>query len=121
MEILSSLKGGYQTWLASLAEINGLTINQLEKITEKQIDSTKYFTGLGIQHLKTLQGVSSVDGLKALTRESVSLTGNITKKLIEDGQEGVALGNEYKEKLIAIFKENANNANKSSKKQASVK
>lgn len=116
MEILSSLKGGYQTWLSSIAEINNLTIDQLEKITEKQIDSTKYFTGLGIRQLKAIQGAGSIDGIKTLANESVSLTGNITKKLIEDSQEGIALGNDYKEKLLTIL--NANSDNKTTKKAA---
>ena len=120
MELLSSLKGGYQTWLSSLSEINGLTIDQLEKITEKQLNSTQYFTGLGIQHLKAIQNAGSIDGIKALTSESVSLTGSITKKLIEDSQDNVALGNEYKDRLVAIFKENSNTNNKTGKKAPSA-
>ena len=119
MEILSSLKGGYQTWLSSVSEINGLAIDQLEKITEKQINSTKYFTGLGIQHLKKLQGVNNLDGLKTLASESLTLTGNITEKILEDGQEGFTLSNAYNEKLIEIVSSNVNK--KTSKKTTTSK
>jgi hypothetical protein len=66
MELLSSIKGGCQTCLSSLAEINGLTIDQLEKVTEKQIQSMQYFSGLGIQHLKILQNSGNIEGIKTL-------------------------------------------------------
>ena len=106
MELMSSIKEGYASWLSSVSEINAMTIEQLEKITDKQMDSVKQYSAIGIQQLKGAQNIQGLGDVKAFAGESVTITGTLAKKMMEDGQGMAAMGNEYRAQLMAVMKRN---------------
>lgn len=105
MEIMSSLKEGYLSWLNSVAEINTLTIDQLNKLSDKQVDTLKGVSDIGVQYLRDAQSIQGVDGVKAYAGETINMTGVLAKKWMQDSQEVIAMNTEYKDKVVAVMKE----------------
>lgn len=108
MEIVSSAKSGYTSLMSTLSKIGALNIEQVEKIADKQLESTQYYTGIGVGQLKGAVDIEGVKGVKEFSSESVTASSKIAKKVLEDGREMISLGVAYKDGLVGIVKSAGN-------------
>ena len=110
MDMLSNVKSGYEGILSSLGELGALNISYMEKIAEKQMDSSKYVADLGFSHMKKLVAVDGLEAAKSLPSSSMELSAQMAKKTMEDGKALMEFGSSYKSDVTAIFKKKAKKA-----------
>jgi phasin family protein len=104
MDMLSKAKTGYEGLASTLAKVGALNIDYLEQITDRQMESAKFYSDLGVSQLKGVQALDSLKSVKTFSSSSVETGTKATKKVIEDGKIIAALGSSYKDSMVEIIK-----------------
>lgn len=88
---------------SSAHELNKLTIDKLEEASKIGIDSATYFTGVGIKQLRAASNIKDLEGVREFTAGSISLSGEIAKKVLDDSKSLFGLGVGVKDKITSMF------------------
>lgn len=103
MSVMDSLKEKAGNLAASAGELNKFTVDKLEEMTKMNIASTSYYSELGIKQLRAMGGLRDLESMRKFTGDSISLGGEIAKKMLDDSKAWMNLGTEMKEKVSAAF------------------
>ncbi|MDB6062656.1 MAG: hypothetical protein JWM78_2759 [Verrucomicrobiaceae bacterium] len=90
--------------LTSVSDLNGLAVDKLEEASKLSLSSAGYFSEVGIKQLRAASGIRDVESLRKFTADSISLSGEIAKKLLDDSKAWMSVGSDLKEKVTGIFK-----------------
>lgn len=104
MEMLSNVKEGYEGFLSSLSELGALNISYLEKLSEKQFESTQFVANLGFEHMKKVVGVDSLDAAQALPTATLEAGAKLARKTMDEGKSLMDMGSSYKSDVTDLFK-----------------
>lgn len=104
MEMLSNVKEGYEGFLSSLSELGALNVSYLEKLTEKQMESTKFVADLGFEHLKKIASVNSLEAAQSLPTATLEAGSKLAKKTMEESKALMDVGSSYKSDVTDLFK-----------------
>jgi phasin family protein len=97
------LKEKTGSFYSSTQELNKLTIDKLEEASKIGLDSVAYFSGVGIKQLRAASGIRDLEGIREFTAGSISLSGEIAKKVLDDGKSLFGLGVDMKDKITSLF------------------
>lgn len=117
MPVIETIKAKAGMALSSLSELNSLAIDKMEEIAQINTSSASYFSAAGIKQMRAATSVKDVDSLRKFTADSISLSGEIMKKVLDDGKTWMAVGGDLKDKITGIFatKEETGGKKKASK------
>lgn len=117
MVTIETIKAKAGVVLSSLGDLNHLAIDKMEEVAQLNMSSASYFSAVGIKQMRSASSVKDVESLRKFTADSISLSGEIMKKALDDGKTWMAVGGDLKDKITDIFssKEEATTKKKAAK------
>jgi phasin family protein len=103
MNVLDSIKDKGSSALSSVGQFNEQAIEKLDKSAKLSLSTLSYFSDISFQQLRALSSIRDIESLKKFSSESVSLSGAVTKRLLEDGKAWMSLGAEVKDSVAQSF------------------
>jgi phasin family protein len=103
MTVMDSLKEKASSFMASAAELNSFAIDKLEEMMKMNVASASYYGELGIRQMRAMSELRDLESMHKFTGDSISLSGEIVKKMLDDSKAWMNLGTEVKEKVTGIF------------------
>lgn len=88
---------------SSAHELNKLAIDKLEEASKIGLDSAAYFSGVGIKQLRAASSIKDVESIREFTAGSITLSGEIAKKVLDDSKALFGLGIGVKDKITSMF------------------
>ena len=104
--------------LTSIGDLNELAIDKMEEASKLSLTSAGYFSSIGIKQLRAASGVRDMESLRKFTADSISLSGEIAKKMLDDSKAWMGVGADMKDKVTSMFKPKEEST---SKKKTSAK
>src|SRR5690606_15770395 len=104
MAVIESIKDKASVVMSSAGEINKLAIDKMEEMAKINLASAGYFSEIGIKQMRALSGVKDLETMRKFTADSISLSGEIAKKLLDDSKTWMGFGSDIKEKVTDLFK-----------------
>ena len=86
-------------------EINALTLKNVEKLLELQLQSVNDTARLSLEQLKSAADIKDVEGLKKYFSGQAEVAQAFGERLVRDGQTAVELGISYTDKVQQIVVE----------------
>lgn len=103
MTVMDSLKEKAGSFVASAGELNKFTIDKLEEMTKMNIASASYYSDLSIKQMRAMAGLKDLESVRKFTGDSISLGGEVAKKMLDDSKAWMNFGSEVKEKVTSAF------------------
>lgn len=104
MSVVETLKDKAGDFLSSAGDINKLAIDKVEEAAKLNLASATYFSNIGIRQLRALSGIRDLDSIQKFTADTISLSGEVAKKVLDDSKAWLNLGADVKDKVSGIFK-----------------
>lgn len=104
MSVVETFKDKASGFISSAGDLNKLMIDKVEEATKLNLASATYFSNIGIRQLRSISGIRDVDSLQKFTADSISLSGEIAKKVLDDTKAWLNLGADVKDRVSDIFK-----------------
>lgn len=109
MNMVESLKGKTDGLLSSAGDINRVLVDKLEQGTRLNLDSANYYSGVGIKQMRALSNIRDFDSVQKFTADSISQSGEIIKKVLDDSKAWMNLFGEAKDQLTGVLKSTTQN------------
>lgn len=103
MSVVETFKDKASDFLSSAGDLNRLAIDKVEEATKLNLASATYFSNIGIKQLRALSGVRDLESAQKFTADSISLSGEIVKKVLDDSKAWLNLGADVKDRVSDIF------------------
>lgn len=97
------LKAKAGSLYSSAHELNKLTIDKMEEASKIGLESAAYFSGVGIKQLRAASSIRDLETAREFTAGSITLTGEIAKKVLDDSKALFGLGAGMKDKITSMF------------------
>jgi phasin family protein len=98
-----TLKGKAGAVWSSAYELNKLAVDKLEEASKLSLDSATYFSGVGIKQIRAASAIKDMESMRNFTAGSISLSGEIAKKVMEDSKAMLGIGTGMKDKIASMF------------------
>ncbi|HEY3697746.1 MAG TPA: phasin family protein [Spongiibacteraceae bacterium] len=118
MSVVETFKDKASDLISSAGDINKLAIDKVEEATKLNLASATYFSNIGIKQLRALSNVKDLESIQKFTADSISLSGEIVKKVLDDSKAWLNIGADVKDRVTSIFK---NRDDVEAKKKPAVK
>lgn len=103
MAVIGTLKDKAGVVISSAGEINRLAIDKVEEMAKINLATVNYFSDISIKQLRALSGVKNLETMRKFTADSISLSGEIAKKLLDDSKTWMGFGADIKEKVSEML------------------
>jgi phasin family protein len=103
MAVMETLKDKAGVLLSSAFDLNKLTIDKVEEVAKMNISAASYFSEVGIKQLRAMSGIKDMESMRKFTADTISLSGEIAKKMLDDGKTWMSMGVDTKEKVTDMF------------------
>jgi phasin family protein len=103
MAVMETLKDKAGMLLSSAGDLNKLAIDKVEEITKMNISAASYFSDVGIKQLRAMSGIKDVESMRKFTADTISLSGEIAKKMLDDSKTWMGMSVDMKEKVTDMF------------------
>lgn len=97
------LKGKAGVVLSSVGDLNKLAIDKVEEMSKMNLSSATYFSDLGIKQMRAVSSIKDLESLRKFTADSISLSGEIAKKMLDDSKAWMGVGSDMKDKVTDMF------------------
>ena len=97
------LKGKAGVLLSSVGDLNKMAIDKMEEVSKMNLSSASYYSELGIKQMRAAGSISDLDSLRKFTADSISLSGEVAKKMLDDGKSWMGIGADVKDKITDMF------------------
>jgi phasin family protein len=104
MSVVETFKDKASDFISSAGDLNKLVIDKVEEATKLNLASATYFSNIGIRQLRAMSGIRDLDSMQKFTADSISLSGEVVKKVLDDGKAWLSLGADVKDRVSNIFK-----------------
>lgn len=120
MELMDTLKHNASKFMSSAVDVETIAIDQLEKITSANVDSLRYYSDVNIRQLRAMARVHDIESLRQFITGTISLTGEIATRMINDSQRSIAFGTEIRDAILNTAQQKAAPEKKAGKRSASA-
>lgn len=103
MAVIETLKDKVGVVLSSAGEMNKLAVDKVEEVAKINLATVNYFSDVGIKQLRALSGIKDLESMRKFTADSISLSGEIAKKILDDGKAWMGFSADIKEKVTDLF------------------
>lgn len=103
MNVMETLKDRSNVVMTSLNDMGKLAIDKVEEAAKLNLASVSYFSEMGIKQLRAMNGVRDVESMRKFTADTISLSGEIAKRMLDDSKAWMGMGNDIKEKMTDLF------------------
>ena len=103
MAVIETLKDKAGVVFSSAGEINKLAIDKVEELARINLSTASYFSDISIRQLRALSGIKNLETMRKFTADSISLSGEVAKKLLDDSKTWMSFGADIKEKVTDLL------------------
>jgi phasin family protein len=103
MTVMETLKDRTGALFSSVSDFNKLTIDKVEEAVKLNLGSMSYFSDVGVKQLRAMSAIRDMDSMRKFTADTISLSGEIAKKMLDDSKAWMSLGTDMKEKVTDMF------------------
>ena len=89
--------------MASVGDLNKFTIDKIEQASKLNLSSASYFSDVSIKQMRAVTSIKDIDSLRKFTADSISLSGEMAKKMLDDSKAWLMVGSDIKTKLTETF------------------
>ena len=116
--IIDSMSTGAHRLTAPISSLNKTAIDNLAKVAELQFSMAKYLADVGINQLKAATQVNNLESARSFATKSIELAGQVNKKFLDESQQFLCLGTEFKRGVVDLFTFTSEQASEQSKENA---
>ena len=103
MNVLDSIKDKGSSALSSVGQFNEQAIDKLDRSAKLSLSTLSYFSDIGFKQLRALSSIRDMESLRKFSADTVSLSGAVSKRLLEDSKAWMSLGAEIKDDVAQSF------------------
>ncbi|KXS36900.1 MAG: hypothetical protein AWU55_2745 [Halomonadaceae bacterium T82-2] len=101
-----------------MRKLNGLMLNNLEKLTQHQLESMKRYTQMGTERMRAAADVQNADDMRDFAARQAELMNELSRQMMEDAQAMTELSLAFRSQLESAFGEMSAMATESAGKAA---
>lgn len=116
--ILNAFTEQAKSFYTPINKFNSLFVENVEKITELQLNAIKSYAEMGIGQLKKAAEIKDADTVRAFTTAQVEAASALNKKVMDDAKAFSELAIEFKNQVEAIVEDARNTATTQAKPAA---
>lgn len=103
---------------APLTKFNGVFVENIEKITELQLNALRTYAEFGIDQLKKAAEIRDAEDARAFTASQAEAASALNKKILDDAKAFSEIANSFKEQVENVVAETRTAATESTKTEA---
>jgi len=88
-----------------MRKLNGLMLNNLEKLTQHQLESMKRYTQMGTERMRAAADVQNADDMRDFAARQAELMNELSRQMIEDARAMTELSLAFRSQLESTFGE----------------
>ena len=94
-----------KSFYSPLNKLSALMVENMEKMTEFQLDSIKSYADITMSQMKKAVDVKDADSLRSFSTSQTEAAATVNKKIMEDAKSLSDLANDFKSQVEAIWEE----------------
>ncbi len=102
---------------APLSKFNSLMVDNMEKMTEFQINTIKSYADIGMGQIKSVTQIKDAESLQSFSSSQAEVAAQVNKKIMDDAKVLSEMANDFKGKIEAIMAEAKPTAEKAPEKK----
>lgn len=115
--IINAFAEQAKSMYSPLTKLNTLMVENIEKMTEFQLNSIKSYADLSIDQLKKASDVKDADSLRNFSSSQNEVAATVNKKIMEDAKSLADIANDFKSQIETVWKDSTTVASKAAEKK----
>jgi phasin family protein len=115
--IINAFAEQAKSMYSPLTKLNTLMVENIEKMTEFQLNSIKSYADLSIDQLKKASDVKDADSLRNFSSSQNEVAATVNKKIMEDAKSLADIANDFKSQIETVWKDSTTVASKATEKK----
>ena len=116
--ILNAFAEQAKTMYAPMSKFNSLFVENMEKLTEYQINAVKSYAEMGLSQMKSAADVQDLESMRTFASSQAEVASGMNKKIMEDVKTLSDMTREFKTQMEGIMEEMRNTAAETAKTTA---
>lgn len=88
-----------------MRKINALLVENMEKMTDFQLEALKAYSQMGLNQMKQATKVKDADGVRDYSTSQAEMLGSLSKKVLEDAKTMADMSMAFKAEVEGIIEE----------------
>lgn len=115
--IINAFAEQAKSMYSPLTKLNSLMVENIEKMTEFQLNSIKSYADMSIDQMKKATEIKDADSLRTFSSAQTEVAATVNKKIMEDAKSLADIANEFKTQIEGVWKESTATATKNTDKK----
>lgn len=103
--ILNAFAEQAKTMYSPMTKFNSLIVDNMEKMTEFQMNAIKSYADLGIEQMKKAADVKDAESMQAFTAAQAEVASGLNKKIMDDAKAMSDMAMDFKTQVEGIMEE----------------
>ncbi|MFL0806785.1 MAG: phasin family protein [Oceanobacter sp.] len=103
--ILNAFTEQTKTMYAPMTKFNSLFVENMEKMTDFQLNAIKSYAEMGLDQMKKASEVQDAEGMRTFTATQAEATSALNKKIMEDAKTFSDMAMDFKTQVESIMEE----------------
>lgn len=108
--ILNAFAEQAKTMYAPMSKFNSLFVDNMEKMTEFQLNAIKSYADMGVEQLKQASEIKDAESMQAFTTAQAEAASSLNKKIMDDAKALSDMAMDFKAKVEGIMEETRSSA-----------
>lgn len=115
--IINAFAEQAKSMYSPLSKLNSLMVENIEKMTEFQLNSIKSYADMSIDQMKKATEVKDADSFRNFSSTQTEVAASVNKKIMEDAKSLADIANDFKSQIETVWKESTTAATKTPEKK----
>ncbi|WP_086480548.1 phasin family protein [Oceanospirillum sanctuarii] len=104
-KIMNAFAEQTKNMYAPMRKMNALMVENMEKMTDFQIEALKSYSKMGVNQLKNATEIKDAESVRDFTASQAELMSTLSKKVLEDAKSMADMTMEFKQEIEKIVEE----------------
>ncbi len=104
-KIMNAFADQTKNMYAPMRKLNALMVENMEKMTDFQIEALKSYSKMGVNQMKNATEVKDAESVRDFTAAQAELMSTLSKKVLEDAKSMADMSMEFKQEVEKIVEE----------------
>ncbi|MFG1489084.1 phasin family protein [Oceanospirillum sp. HFRX-1_2] len=109
-KIMNAFAEQTKNMYAPMRKMNALMVENMEKMTDFQIEALKSYSKMGVNQLKNATEIKDAESVRDFTASQAELMSTLSKKVLEDAKSMADMTMEFKQEIEKIVEESRTTA-----------
>ncbi|WP_420591323.1 phasin family protein [Bacterioplanoides sp.] len=103
--ILNAFAEQAKTMYAPMSKFNSLFVDNMEKMTEFQLNAIKSYADMGVEQMKQASEIKDAESMQAFTTAQAEAASSLNKKIMDDAKALSDMAMDFKAQVEGIMEE----------------